>query len=149
MAAVPPLRQGLPSAQPDLKVLQQVWRAARGTSGTDADQKAARWRFRRQISRTASARSYRLFSPLAGAPGRFIGIACGLGETVRRFAEHGGQAEGIDADPSMEPLHREHGIMSRIGQIETIALQGHYDLIHIAHAIYFIRQPMDLLRTAP
>lgn len=137
-----------PSAQPDLKVLQQVWRAARDVSGTDEDQKAACWRFRRRISRIAAARSYRLFSPLAGPPGRFIDIACGLGETVRLFAEHGWQAEGIDADPSMEPLHRERGITTRIGQIETMALQGNYDLIHIAHAIYFITRSTDLLRAA-
>jgi len=137
-----------PSVQPDLKVLQRIWHAARVTASEGGEKEAETWRYRRHISRLAAERSYRLFSPRAGAPGRFVDIACGLGETVRLFADEGWQAEGIDADPSMQRLHRQLGISSRIGQIENLGLQDKYDLIHIAHAIYFVTRPMDLIAMA-
>ena len=110
-------------------------------------QAAALWQQRRSAARIHADRSYRLFAPLsAGKIGRFLDIACGLGETVRRFADRGWEAEGIDADPTMLAFHREIGIRSRIGQIEKLDIAGTYDLIHIAHAIYFITDPMQFLR---
>ena len=59
---------------------------------------------------------------------------------------HGWDAEGIDADPSTEPFHRELGISSRIGQLEQLEIGKEYDVIHIAHAIYFVTNPMNFLR---
>jgi len=135
-----------PSQQPDLRVLARMWAINRtpGDAGINAETVA----YRRFISRTGAERSYRLFSPLAGASAeRFLDIACGLGETVRIFAEHGWDAEGIDADPSTEPFHRELGIRTRIGQLEDIEIGNNYDVIHIAHAVYFITDPMNFLRT--
>ena len=112
------------------------------------DTDAATVAYRRFISRSGAERSYRLFAPLTGtSAGRFLDIACGLGETVRTFADHGWDAEGIDADPSTEPFHRELGIRTRIGQLEDIEIGSNYDVIHIAHAIYFITDPMKFLRT--
>ena len=35
---------------------------------------------------------------------RFLDIGCGLGETVRIFADNGWDAEGVDADPSTAPF---------------------------------------------
>jgi 2-polyprenyl-3-methyl-5-hydroxy-6-metoxy-1,4-benzoquinol methylase len=134
-----------PSKQPDLRVLARMWAINRtpGDAGANAETVA----YRRFISRAGAERSYRLFSPLADASaGRFLDIACGLGETVRIFAEHGWEAEGIDADPSTEPFHRELGLRTRIGQLEDIEIGNNYDVIHIAHAIYFITDPMSFLR---
>ena len=59
---------------------------------------------------------------------------------------HGWDAEGVDADPSTARFHRELGIRVRIGQFEQIEATSGYDLIHIAHAIYFITDPMDFIR---
>jgi SAM-dependent methyltransferase len=134
-----------PSAQPDLRVLQRIWQAHRAAVGTDADVEAEAWRNRRRAAQVWAERSYRLLAPLAGRPGRFLDIACGLGQTVRTFADRGWDAEGIDADPTMAPLHQQLGIRSRIGQFEELGLQGRYDLIQIAHAIYFMTDPMKFI----
>jgi 2-polyprenyl-3-methyl-5-hydroxy-6-metoxy-1,4-benzoquinol methylase len=134
-----------PSAQPELQVLERIWQTNRVVPCSKPDEEAAVWRYRRHISQVAAERSYRLFSPLARRAGRFLDIACGLGETVRIFADHGWDAEGIDADPSVEPLHRQLGIKSRIGQFERLELNGRYDFIHIAHAIYFMIHPMHFI----
>jgi len=88
-----------------------------------------------------------LLAPLASRQGRFLDIACGLGETVRCFADNGWDAEGIDADPNMAPLHRDLGIRTSIGQFEVLQLQGRYDLIQIAHAIYFITYPTKFIES--
>jgi 2-polyprenyl-3-methyl-5-hydroxy-6-metoxy-1,4-benzoquinol methylase len=136
---------GYPTQQPDLEELSAIWAASRRDSGCSEDEEKARWAYRRRVSRVVAERSYALFSPQVRSPGRFLDIACGLGETVRVFAAHGWDAEGIDADPTMKPLHEEFGIRSRIGQFETVGLDGRYDVIHIAHAIYFMTDPMSFL----
>lgn len=138
---------GYPSHPPDRRVLQKLWALNRTDDDAGAAEKAARWSYRRAIAKAGAGRSYRLFTPLAGkTTGRFLDIGCGLGETVRTFAEHGWDAEGVDADPSTAEIHREIGIKARIGQFEELALEGRYDIVHIAHAIYFITDPMRFLR---
>ncbi len=135
-----------PSRQPDLRVLARMWAANRSLNDADTNA-AATVAYRHFISRAGADRSYRLFAPLAGtSAGRFLDIACGLGETVRTFADHGWDAEEIDADPSTEQFHRELGIRARIGQFEDIEIGSNYDVIHIAHAIYFITDPMKFMR---
>jgi SAM-dependent methyltransferase len=134
-----------PSAQPDLQVLRRVWQAHRAAASPNAADEAAAWRDRRRTSRIWAARSYRLLAPLAPRKGRFLDIACGLGQTVRTFADHGWDAEGIDADPNMKALHEDLGIRSRIGQFEGLELQGSYDVVQIAHAIYFMTYPMKFI----
>jgi len=86
------------------------------------------------------------FAPLhRGAPGRFLDIACGLGETVRKFRNSGWQAEGVDLDASTKRFHDKHGLQTRIGRFEDETVAGRYQMIHIAHAIYFITKPMAFL----
>ena len=65
---------------------------------------------------------------------------------MRIFADNGWDAEGVDTDPSTARFHRELGIRVRIGQFEQIEATSEYDLIHIAHAIYFITDPMNFIR---
>jgi len=138
---------GYPSHTPVRRVLQKLWALNRTDEDAGVAEKAARWSYRRAIAKAGAIRSYSLFAPLAGnAAGRFLDIGCGLGETVRTFAEHGWEAEGIDADPSTAQVHREIGIKARIGQFEELPLEDSYDVIHIAHAIYFITDPMRFLR---
>jgi SAM-dependent methyltransferase len=104
------------------------------------------WASRRAGVRMLAARSFRIFAPLAGTSGRrFLDIACGFGETVKTFADHGWDAEGIDADSSIAQVHRDMGIRVRHGQIEEMDVDAGYDIIHIAHAIYFITNPMSFL----
>jgi SAM-dependent methyltransferase len=136
-----------PSQQPDIQVLQRLWPSKRSDATLTPEAKEAAWEYRRRISRAGAVRSFRLFAPLArNSGGRFIDIGCGLGETVRIFAAHGWDAEGIDADSSTAPLHQELGIRVRIGQLEQADIGTGYDVIHIAHAIYFITDPMGFLR---
>lgn len=135
-----------PTEQPELEVLQRVWQAHRAAVSTNADDEAKTSRYLRHVSRVWAEHSYRLLSPLTPRVGRFLDIACGLGLTVRIFADHGWDAEEIDANPNMGPLHQQLGIRSRIGQFEGLELRGSYDLIHIAHAIYFMTNPIDSYR---
>lgn len=135
-----------PSVQPDMRVLRRVWETNRSVDELDPKQAEAAWTHRRRISQIGADRSYRLFAPLARRKGRFMDVACGLGETVRVFADQGWEAEGVDADPSVETLHRQLGIRTQIGPFEQIKLQDGYEMIHIAHAIYFITDPMGFLR---
>src|SRR5262245_53500123 len=136
-----------PSNPPDLAILQKLWALNRADSELSESQQAATWAYRRAIAKAGGERSYRLFAPLTGKQaGRLLDVACGLGETVRTFSAHGWEAEGIDADPSTERFHRELGIRSRIGQLEQVEIRNNYDIIHIAHAIYFITDPMNFLR---
>ena len=110
-----------PSHQPRLAVLQRIWNASRSDDCLATDAKDTAWSYRRAISRAGASRSFRLFAPLAvNHPRRFLDIGCGLGETVRIFADNGWDAEGVDADPSTARFHRELGIRVRIGQFEQI-----------------------------
>jgi SAM-dependent methyltransferase len=137
---------GYPSTQPDLRVLARIWESARAVAANGPGGDEQLWQRRCRDARIHAERSYRAFAPLLGTDtGRFLDIACGLGETVRYFADRGWQAEGLDADPTMLDFHRELAISTRIGQIEEIDLAVAYDLIHIAHAIYFITNPMQFL----
>jgi SAM-dependent methyltransferase len=81
-----------------------------------------------------------------GPPGRFLDIACGLGETVKLFQDRGWKASGIDVDPTTKSFHERLGIETRIGRIEDIGIDGKFDIIHIAHAIYFVSDVMGFLR---
>jgi SAM-dependent methyltransferase len=139
---------GYPTFVPELSVLSALWKTNRDISEADQVREDGIWQNRRRISRIGAERSLKLFSPLQkGAPGRFVDIACGLGATVSKFAEHGWDAQGIDADPTVKRFHEELGIQSKIGQIETVGLNGKFDVVHIAHAIYFITEPMRFLRS--
>lgn len=140
---------GYPSVSPDIELLSQAWEASRNDGPVDFDLDEPVWVQRRLDAQVHAQRSFDMFKDLTGKtePGSFLDIACGLGETVRLFQQHGWRAEGIDADPNMQRLHRHIGITSHTGQIERVALSGPYDVIHIAHAIYFITEPMRFLRT--
>jgi SAM-dependent methyltransferase len=135
-----------PSHQPHLRVLQRIWLEHKSTPGLSVDELKPAWARRRDAAREIAARSFRSFAPLAGNSGRrFLDIACGFGETVKTFADHGWDAEGVDADSSIAELHREIGIRVRHGQIEEMDLGARYQIIYIAHAIYFITNPMRFL----
>lgn len=135
-----------PSFQPSLAVLRRVWGKSRAIEPSAANADAA-WTARRNAARICAERSFALFTARSPrGPGRFLDIGCGLGETVRYFADHGWDAEGIDADPSMAPYHRRLGISTRIGQFEAMEIAGVYDIIHIAHAIYFVTEPMRFIK---
>ena len=139
---------GYPSFMPELSFLSALWEKNRDISGADRAREEEIWNIRRRISRIGAERSFKLYSPLHdGPPGRFLDIACGLGTTVRKFADNGWDAYGIDADPAVKRFHDELGIQSRIGQIETVGLDGKFDIVQVAHAIYFITEPMRFLRS--
>lgn len=130
-----------PSHQPDLRVLQRVWESLRVPE--EAEDEEALRRRRDSLGRIGAERSWKFFASLAARPaGKFLDIGCGFGQTVRKFADNGWDAEGIDIDPVTEPYHRKLGIRTRIGPIEQFELASDYSLIQIAHAIYFVTNPM-------
>jgi SAM-dependent methyltransferase len=134
-----------PSHQPNSRVLQKIWLEHKTTPGRTVAELERAWASRRAAGRVIAARSFNIFAPLAKSTGRFLDIACGFGETVKAFAGHGWEAEGVDADSSIAHLHREMGIHVRYGQIEEMNLGAGYRIIHIAHAVYFITEPMRFL----
>ena len=52
---------------------------------------------------------------------------------------------GIDVDAATKPFHEKLGIQTRIGRFEDDTTPGQFDVIQIAHAIYFITDPMGFL----
>jgi SAM-dependent methyltransferase len=136
-----------PTVTQDLAVLARIWDANR--TRDDPTTAAAAWKERRRIARLGGERALAFYAPLAARrPGRFLDIGCGLGGTVRAFADAGWDALGVDADAATEPFHRELGIASWIGQVETMDLEGGWDVVHSAHAIYFVTDPMGFLARA-
>jgi SAM-dependent methyltransferase len=136
-----------PTVKQDLAVLARIWEVNR-TRDDPATSEAA-WAERRRIARLGGERAVAFYGPLAAKrQGRFLDIGCGLGGTVRAFADAGWEALGVDADAATEPSHRALGIASRIGQVETMDLEGGWDIVHSAHAIYFVTDPMGFLARA-
>lgn len=130
---------GYPTFVPELSALAQVWEGNRVLSDAEWAREDEIWRYRKSISEKGALRSYEFLAPLyTKSAGRFIDIGCGLGETVKLFADHGWDALGVDADPNMQRFHEAIHIKSRIGQVETVELEGKFDIIHTAHAIYFV-----------
>lgn len=136
-----------PSHQPRLRVLQKIWLEHKSAPGLTTLALEESFTSRRAGARRIGARSFQVFAPLTASGGRrFLDIACGFGETVKAFADRGWDAEGIDADSSIAHVHREMGIRVRHGQIEQMDIGVGFDIVHIAHAVYFITDPMRFLR---
>lgn len=139
---------GYPSFQPELALLSFIWNRDRQDRVANTARGDAIWNARLTAARKGASRSFEMFEPLYSArPGRFIDIACGLGETVKYFSDRGWEAFGIDADPTMKPFHEKIGIRSSVGQIETAAIDGKFDIVHISHAMYFITNPRVFLES--
>ena len=146
MAVVPRLRQRLSVASAAFARVAENWLEHKTTPGLTSAELERAWALRRVGVRKLAARSFRIFAPLSGTGrSRFLDIACGFGETVKTFADHGWDSEGIDADSSIAQVHRDMGIHVRYGQIEAMDVVEGYHIIHIAHAIYFITNPMRFM----
>ncbi len=135
-----------PSEQPLPVVLGRYWQINRRVEGSPEAEKAV-WQARLAVGRVNANRSYGVFAPLhRSQPGRFLDIACGLGETVAKFRDAGWRAEGIDLDANTRSFHAKRGLDVSIGRFEDEPIANRYEMIHIAHAIYFIIEPMAFLR---
>jgi SAM-dependent methyltransferase len=105
------------------------------------------WRGRYREAEIWAGRTWDVVQPfMPTKPGRFLDIACGLGATAKFFQDRGWYAEGQDADPNTRAAHEHFGIKSTIGQIENIRYDEPFDFISIAHAIYFISDPVGFIR---
>ncbi len=130
-----------PFPAPSLPELQAYWDRNR-VEGDSAPVTEEVWQGRLQASRVWAQRTYDFVAPhVRSNTRRFLDVACGLGATVALFGEKGWEAEGIDADPNAREFHQRLGIRAIIGQIENVDTANRYDLVGIAHAIYFITDP--------
>lgn len=92
-------------------------------------------------------RTYDFLSPCVKSKGRrFLDVGCGLGGTVAVFQEHGWDAHGVDPDPNTKPFHEKQGLQTRIGRFEDVPRESPFDVICIAHAIYFIEDPRNFVQ---
>jgi SAM-dependent methyltransferase len=134
-----------PSSTTSLVALQRYWDANR-IEDLQGEEISV-WEQRLQASHHWAEQTWQFLSPHLGRErGRFLDIACGLGATVSKFQDQGWQATGIDADPNTRRIHHQLGIETVIGQFEGVETLGRFDLISIAHAIYFISDPKQFLR---
>ncbi|GAB0057490.1 hypothetical protein SIID45300_01819 [Candidatus Magnetaquicoccaceae bacterium FCR-1] len=132
---------GYPSVAANLDDLQNYWHINRLVSVPDLDDQAV-WERRIAYSRYWADKSWQTLQPFLSRPQkRFLDIACGLGLTVRKFHEQGWQSMGIDADPNTQRFHQQFDVDCVIGQFERYQMAGPWDVISIAHAIYFVDNP--------
>lgn len=130
-----------PFPPPSLPELQAYWDRLR-IDTTMLEVTDDVWNARLAASREWAERTYYFVAPhVRSNTRRFLDIACGLGATVALFGEKDWEAEGIDADPNAWEFHQRLGIRATIGQIENVDNSNRYDLVSIAHAIYFITDP--------
>ncbi|MCF2524439.1 class I SAM-dependent methyltransferase [Bradyrhizobium sp. G127] len=138
---------GYPSFQPSPELLAFFWNRDRQDKLHANLLTDDVWDTRRAAARRNAERTFDVFTALHDRkPGRFLDIACGLGEAVKYFSDRGWDAQGVDVDPALKRHHDEIGIRSAIGPIETATIDGTFDIIHVSHAIYFITNPDALLK---
>ncbi len=135
-----------PSQGADSAELQAYWEKNRVEQSVFEVTDAV-WDKRMGESRVWGERTYDFVSPWVRTEEKqFLDIGCGLGGTVATFASHGWNALGLDPDPNTKPFHERLGIDSLIGRIEETEVPPAFDVIGIAHAIYFIEDPCVFVR---
>lgn len=138
-----------PSPAPNLHELQAYWNSIRVALPETSDHEAI-WHDRYRAAELWANRTWAFMKPfLRSGTGRFLDVACGLGATVKLFQNQGWHAEGIDADPNTRAFHERLGIRTTIGQVEQLEFGNRFDFISIAHAIYFVTEPMAFIRRVP
>jgi len=134
-----------PSIRPNRSSLQAYWEKNRVEESTFTVTEEV-WSRRMSESRIWGERTHQFVAPwLRTPPGRFLDIGCGLGGTVSVFAERGWQASGLDPDPNTKVFHERQGIETHIGRLDEVELSPPYDVICMAHAIYFVEEPREFL----
>ncbi len=130
-----------PSLQPPREDLQQYWDKNR------VEESAFRvtdevWARRLADGAVWGKRTFDFVVPWVSTGGRrFLDIGCGLGGTVACFKDNGWDAQGIDPDSNTKFFHEKLGLHTRIGRFDTTAQEENFDVICIAHAIYFVEDP--------
>jgi len=105
------------------------------------------WARRLGDSRVWGKRTFDFVAPWVRPGGRrFLDIGCGLGGTVACFQGNGWDALGLDPDPNTKPFHEEQGLQTRIGRFEDASMEPAFDVICIAHAIYFVEDPLAFVQ---
>ncbi len=131
-----------PSVLPHREELQKYWEKNR------VEESAFRvtgevWARRLADSKVWGRRTFDFVSPWA-KQGRFLDVGCGLGGTVACFQEHRWDAQGVDPDPNTKFFHEKQGLQTRIGRFDEESES--FDVICIAHAIYFIEDPKTFVQ---
>ena len=135
----------IPPSVPE--VLARLWTIYRGLPSPNHRNKSAEEiKSARDNALQKSTRTiFDVFSLLLPESGSMMDIGCGPGYLVKLFAERGWKAKGIDPDPTMKPIHDALAIDTVIGQIESLEIEGQYDAVFNAYAVYFITQPLQFL----
>lgn len=138
---------GFPSASFSLEQMQAYWNKNRVESIDDEDiENVYQARLADATYWADATYQFHASNTPFDKKGAFLDIACGLGATVKKFQDMGWRAEGLDADVNTKHSHERLEINTRIGQFEYAEVNHKYDLISIAHAIYFITDPRQFFR---
>lgn len=130
-----------------LAELQGYWDRNRVETDELAPVSDAVWEGRWRASQVWAQRTYDFVAPyLQKDMTSFLDVACGLGAMVALFRDKGWHAEGVDADPNTRQYHEKTGVSVTIGQVENLASGASFDLVSIAHAIYFVTQPRQFVQ---
>ena len=90
---------------------------------------------------------FSVFYLAAQLKGRLLEIGCGRGLMLKRMAELGWQAEGLDIDPKAVDAARRQGLIVHLG---TIAAQGFpddsFDAVVMSHVIEHVPDPRALVQ---
>lgn len=136
-----------PSKAFSLHELQEYWDRNRVETDDAAEVSDAVWESRWRASQVWAQRTHDFVAPyLNNDMTRFLDIACGLGAMVALFRDKGWHAEGVDADPNTRQFHEKAGVSVTIGQVENLESGASFDLVSIAHAIYFVTQPRQFVQ---
>ena len=136
-----------PSKTLSLLELQDYWDRNRVETDDVREVSHVVWENRWRASQAWAQRTYDFVAPYLNEDmARFLDIACGLGATVALFRDKGWHAEGVDADPNTRQFHERAGVSVTIGQVENLESVASFDLVSIAHAIYFVTQPRQFVQ---
>jgi SAM-dependent methyltransferase len=76
---------------------------------------------------------------MARRPGRVLDIGCGTGKATRLIAARGVEVTGVELDPQMAAVAREHGLHVEVGRFEEWDDRGRcFDLIIAAQSWHWV-----------
>jgi SAM-dependent methyltransferase len=135
-----------PSHKVSREDLQAYWNGIR-LNETEMKENSQIWDKRLADGFLFGRRTFDFLRPhLRTGQRKLLDVGCGLGATMAVFQEAGWEVHGFDPDPNVAPFHERLGLKTTIARAEEISFPDNMDIILVAHAIYFMEEPLEFLR---